>query len=139
QIDDLRKKMRGVGARVYVSKNRIAQIALKDVKQEALAEHVENQTAFIWSNGDSVAISKALLDFVKGRENVLVKGGVLSGSLLQKEDVKRLSDLPSREVLLAQLLSTILSPLTRLAGAMNAKSQELLSILKQLSEKKGGN
>ena len=70
---------------------------------------------------------------------VCIAGGLLEGKELNKNDVKKLSDLPSREVLLSMLLSTIQSPLTRLAGALNAKTRDLISVLKQLSEKKGGN
>jgi large subunit ribosomal protein L10 len=62
----------------------------------------------------------------------------LQGAFLAKEDVSRLSDLPSREVLLAKLLSLMQSPATKLAYILNAKSRDLLSILKQYSEKKGG-
>jgi large subunit ribosomal protein L10 len=80
-----------------------------------------------------------LVDFVKGFEGVIVQGGLLQGRILEQEDVKRLSELPTREILLAKLLSVIQSPLNRLAMALNAKTRELLSILKQLSEKKGGN
>ena len=79
------------------------------------------------------------MKFAKGNEGVNVEGGLLDGVFLSQTEVKRLADLPSREDLLAQLLQTILSPMTRLAGVMNAKSRDLLSILKQLSEKKGGN
>ena len=124
---------------MYVSKNSIAQKALKELKQDKLAERVVGQTAFIWSNADSVAVSKVLIKFIKDRERVTVPAGIFEGKILEQEDIKRLSELPSREVLLSMLLSTIQAPLTRLAGALNAKTREVLSILKQLSEKKGGN
>ena len=80
-----------------------------------------------------------IMEFSKDLDNVNVQGGVLDGRTLNEGDVKRLSDLPPREVLLSTLLGTIQAPLTRLAGALNAKSRDLLSILKQYSEKKGGN
>lgn len=139
QMDTLRKKLKKVGARVFVSKNRLARIALKELKQDVLGEKIKGQTAFIWSNADCVPVSKTLVDFIKGREHVLIQGGFLDGAVLSGDDVKRLSELPSREVLLATLLSVMLSPATRFAGVLNAKSRDLLSILKQLSEKKGGN
>ena len=138
KMDSFRKDLRRLGAKVYVSKNRIAQIALQNLKQDKLAENVKGQTAFIWSNADSVTISKSLIKFVEACEGMKIQGGLLGGNILSKEDVKCLSELPSREALIAQLLQLILSPLTRFAGALNAKSQDLLSILKQLSEKKGG-
>lgn len=137
-MDSLRKDLRRSGMHLYVSKNRISKIALKEFNQEKLLENVNSQTAFAWGNADSAEISKILIKFSKNREAFLIHGGILDGALLNKEQVKRLASLPSKDVLRAQLLQMMLSPLTRFAGALNAKSRDLLSILKQLSEKKGG-
>ncbi len=86
----------------------------------------------------SAEISKVLCKFSKECEFVKLSAGLLEGRILNLDDIKKLSELPSKQVLLALLFGTIQAPLTRLAGALNAKTQELLSILKQLSEKKGG-
>ena len=139
QMDALRKDLRKVGASVYVAKNRIAQLALRQVQQDALAQQVSGQTAFVWSQADAVAIAKALITFAEKAEGLSIQGGLLDGAVLVQQDVKRLAELPTREVLLSQLLQMMLSPLTRLAGALNGKTRDLLSVLKQLSEKKGGN
>ncbi|MBF0532128.1 MAG: 50S ribosomal protein L10 [Candidatus Omnitrophica bacterium] len=138
KLTDLRKVLKRSGADVFVSKNTIAALALREMGYEKLADRISNQTAFVQTNGDSVAVSKILIQFEKDSESVKVQGGLLEGKVLVKEDVKRLSELPPREVLLSQLLGTIQAPLSRLAGALNAKTRDLLSILKQLSEKKGG-
>lgn len=138
QMDDFRKTMKDLGVKIYVSKNRIAKLALKELKYEDLAEDIKDQTAFAWTNEDAAAVSKALVEFEKSFESVEIKGGLLDGVILKQADIRRLADLPAKEVLQAQLLSTIIAPLTRLVGALNAKSRDLLSILKQLSEKKGG-
>ena len=139
RINDLRKNLKAIGAQVCVSKNAIAVLALKQLKQDNLAERISGQTAIIWSNADSVEVSKVLIKFIKDLENVRLQGGLLEGTILEKQDIKKLSELPSREVLLAMLLGTLQAPLSRLAGALNAKTRDLLSILKQLSERKGGN
>lgn len=139
QMDTLRKDLSKLGAKVSATKNRVAKVALKEVNQEKLAESIGGQTVFVWTNADSVAVSKKLIEFSKGCEGLVIKAGLYEGSLLSKDDIKRLSDLPSREVLISQLLALMLSPVSRLAGILNAKSEELLSILKQYSEKKGGN
>lgn len=139
QINDFRKRLKAAGADIYVSRNSIAQIALKDLNQSALAEKITGQMAFVWSQADSADVAKALVKFAKECENIKIRGGLLDGKILEKDQIVQLSELPSRQVLLTMLLSTIQSPLTRLAGALGGKTQELLSILKQLSEKKGGN
>ncbi|MBF0384902.1 MAG: 50S ribosomal protein L10 [Candidatus Omnitrophica bacterium] len=138
KIDQLRKSLNKKGADVYVSKNSVARIALKEAEYVDLADKVSDQTAFIWTNSDSVEVSKVLINFIKGIQTVNIRGGVVEGRVIASDDVKKLSDLPSREVLLSMLLGTIQAPLTRFAGALNAKTRDLLSILKQLSEKKGG-
>ena len=135
KISDLRKDLKKAGAHVHISRNSMAQIALKDLECGALADRLDGQTAFVWSSSDAAEISKILVKFSKDFETVHVQGGVLEGKILEGQDVKTLSDLPSREVLLAMLFATIQAPLTRFAGALNAKTRELLSILKQLSEK----
>jgi large subunit ribosomal protein L10 len=139
KISELRKDLKKVGASVHVAKNQLARLALKELNREPLAEKVEGQTAFVWSSDDAVAISKVLMKFTKEIETLKVRGGILDDGLLADKDVKTLSELPSREVLLAQLLGILQAPISRLLGAFNAKSQDLLSILKQYSEKKGGN
>jgi large subunit ribosomal protein L10 len=138
QVNDLRKDLKKLGADVFVTKNTLARIALKELKHDGLAEKVSGQTAFIWSSADSVEISKLLVKFTKDSEFLKLQGGLLDGQILQQSDIKKLSDLPSREVLLSMLLSALQSPLTRLASALNAKTYDLLSLLKQISEKKGG-
>jgi large subunit ribosomal protein L10 len=139
KMDTFRKDLHRMGAKVCVSRNQIARLALGELSKEKLANDLKGQTAFVWSNEDTVAISKALTKFAQDCEGMTIQGGVLDGGVLGKDDVKRLSDLPAKAVLQTQLLTTMLAPLTRLAGAMNAKTRDLLSILKQLSEKKGGN
>lgn len=134
---DLRMGMKKAGAGVYASKNRIAQLALKELGHENLAEKITGQTAFVWTDGDSVEIAKAVVDFVKENDNVQVQGAVIDGDPVGTDDVNKLSELPSRPVLQSMLLSTIQAPVSRLLGAFNAKSKDLLSILKQLSEQKG--
>ncbi len=137
-IDSFRKKLGQVGAQVYVSKNSIAQIALKDFQYHQLAEKITGQMAFVWSKADCMDVAKVLVKFAKECENITIRGGLLDGKILEKDEIVRLSELPSKDILLAMLLSSLQSPLSRLAGALNAKTREMLSILKQLSEKKGG-
>jgi len=139
QMSDLRKSLKQTGARMCVTKNSVFKLALKEVEQEDLSKKVLGQTALIWGGSDSAEVSKILMDFIKTSENIVVQGGLLQGKILEQADVKKLSELPSREVLLATLLATIQSPLTRFAGALNAKTRDLLSVLKQLGEQKGGN
>lgn len=139
EMDTLRKNLHRVGASIHVPKNRVAKLALKELENETLAKTIKGQTAFIWTSADAVTVSKALVKFAEKFETVKINGGLLDGALLEKGDVKRLSDLPAKEVLQAKLLGLLNAPASRLLNALNAKSRDLLSILKQYSEQKGGN
>jgi len=139
KVTDLRKNLKLSGANVNVTKNSIARMAFKNLDYPQLAEKVVDQvTALVYISGEASVVSKILIKFTEDCEDLVIQGGLLEGRILEKEDVKKLSELPSREVLLSMLLGTIQAPLTRLAGALNAKSRDLLSILKQLGEQKGG-
>ena len=137
KMDSLRKDLKRKKADVLISKTSIARIALKNSKYEDLANRIKGQIAFILSDADASEVSKVLIKFSKDFEGFMVQGGLLDGAILSAEQVKTLSDLPSREVLLAKFIGTLQAPVTRFAGALNAKSRDFVSILKQKSESSG--
>ncbi|MBI4309875.1 MAG: 50S ribosomal protein L10 [Candidatus Omnitrophica bacterium] len=135
QMDSLRKDLKRKKADVLVAKTSVSRIAFKTAEFESLAERLKGQTALVLSDADASEISKILVKFAKDREGVILCGGVLDGSILNTEQIKVLSDLPSRPALLAKFLGTLNAPMTRFAGALNAKTLDFVSILKQKSEK----
>ncbi len=137
KMDSLRKDLKRKKADVLVSKTSVARIALKESSYQNLASCVNGQMALVLSDSDASEISKILVNFSKTCEGFIVQGGLLNGAELNKQQVQTLSDLPSREVLLAKFIGTLQAPVTRFAGALNAKSRDFVSILKQKSEKGG--
>lgn len=138
KINVLRKDLKRKKASMLVSKSSIARIALKEANYETLANTIKGQMALVLSDADATEVSKILVKFAKDFEGFTVEGGVLNGSVLSGDEVKKFSDLPSREVLLAKFIGTLQAPVTRFASALNAKTRDFASILKQKSEK-GGN
>ncbi|NTV29730.1 MAG: 50S ribosomal protein L10 [Candidatus Omnitrophica bacterium] len=138
-VSALRKTLQQKKAKMYVSRGSLARIALKSSVLSPVTELLEGHTAFVWSDTDAVEIAKLLVKFAEKNDVFVIRGGVMSGKLLKKDDVKRLSDLPAKEVILAQLIGAMKSPMTRVARALNSKQTELILILKQISEKRGGN
>jgi large subunit ribosomal protein L10 len=134
KMNILRKDLKRKKAEVLVSKSSVARIALKEAKYEDLAGSIEGQMALILSNADASEVSKILVNFAKTQEGFTVRGGILDGAFLTEEQVRTLSSLPSREVLLASFLGTLSAPLTRFACGLNAKTRDLMSILKQKSD-----
>ncbi len=137
KMDTLRKDLKRKKADVLVSKTSVSRIALKEAKLESLSNGLQGSTALVLSNADASEISKILVKFAKDFEGFVVQGGVLDGAVLNPDQIQTLSDLPSREVLLAKLMGTFNAPLTRFAGALNAKTHDFMSILQQKSEKGG--
>ena len=111
KMNILRKDLKRKKAEVLVSKTSVARKALQAAKQESLASSIEGQMALILSNADASEVSKVLVNFAKSYEGFVVRGGVLDGAFLSEDEVKTLSDLPSREVLLAKLMGTMSAPL----------------------------
>ena len=138
KMNFLRKDLKRKKAKVLVSKTSIARIAFKNSNYTDIASRLSGQMALVLSDADASEVSKILIKFSKDFEGFIVQGGVLNGAVLTADQVKTLSDLPSREVLLAKFIGTLQAPVTRFASALNSKSRDFVSILKQKSEK-GGN
>ena len=138
KMNILRKDLKRKKAEVLVSKTSVARIAFKEAKYEDLADRIEGQMALILSDADASEVSKVLVKFAKDYEGFVVRGGVLDGVILSEDQVKTLVQICRRvKCLLAKLLGTMSAPVTRFAGALNAKTRDLMSILKQKSEKGG--
>jgi large subunit ribosomal protein L10 len=139
ELSGLRKTLRQKKARMCASRNSLVKVALKGTDYSSLAEDLNGQTALIFTSADAAEIAKILVKFSEKNETFLVCGGVFQKGILTRQAVKRLSDLPSKEVVLGQILGALKAPATRLARSLNSKQTDLILILKQLSEKKGGN
>lgn len=137
KMNVLRKDLKRKKADVIVTKTSVSRIAFKEAQFETLAGTLDGQTALVLSDSDASEVSKILVKFAKDYEGFTVRGGVLDGDTLTSDQIKTLSDLPSREVLLAKLVGLMTAPATRFAGALNAKTRDFMSILKQKSESAG--
>lgn len=128
EITDLRRKMRAAGARLRVTKNRLACIALKGTPFEAAAGLFKGPTAVAYSS-DPVALAKVVLDYAKGNEKLSILGGNLMGQPLQEQDIVALTKLPSIDQLRGKLLGLIQAPATRIAGILNQPAIKVVGVL----------
>jgi large subunit ribosomal protein L10 len=95
-----------------------------------LSEELSGQTAFVTGASDVCAVAKVVANFQKEFESPVVKAGILDGDVLSAEQVKGLAALPPREVLLAQLLSTINAPASKLVRTLNEPGGSLARVIK---------
>ncbi len=119
----LRKQARDKGVYLHVLKNTLARRAVKGTPFEVATESMAGPLIYGFSE-DAVAAAKVIADFVKGNDKLVVKAGVYAGKALDAEGVKALAAIPSKEVLLAQLLGLMMSPISRIARVLAAISEQ---------------
>jgi large subunit ribosomal protein L10 len=138
EVGAVRRSLRDQGVRYHVVKNRLAKIAADQAGVAELGPMLEGPTAIAVGLDDEAKLAKAFLDAIRPYKVVVVRGGVIRGRRIEAGDVARLAELPSREVLLAQLAGAMASPLSTMAGLLSAPIRNLGGGLAQLAEQKGG-
>ncbi len=139
EFEGLRQSLAEVGAECHVVPNRLLKRALNESQFEPVSrDTIVGDTAMVTGGDDAVAVAKVLRDFAKDHEALQVKIGAIGGQLLSSADVGKLAALPSREVLLAQLLGVIQAPSRNLVGVLHAKLAGVVYALKAYLDKKQG-
>ena len=132
RMTELRRRLRGAGVEYVVVKNTLAQRAFAANGVHALDEHLAGPTGLVLSGNDALKGAKVLTDFAKEFEKPAIKIGLVDGKPVSPEQVKRLADLPPREVLLAQLAGYIQAPMAQFAGVMNGLLYQMVGALEAL-------
>jgi large subunit ribosomal protein L10 len=124
----------GNDASYAVSKNTLTTIAAREAGLDAIQEQLVGPTAIAFINGDPVVVAKGLRDFARTNPQLVIKGGVLDGKFMSPDEVRRLAELESREVLLAKVagaLQGVLQQAVSLVAAPLSKSARLFAALEQ--------
>ncbi|MDR1435467.1 MAG: 50S ribosomal protein L10 [Puniceicoccales bacterium] len=131
KISSLRKDLRDDGAECHVVKNSILKVALDGMGCAPLDEKCfEGHTAIITGGSDPSGVAKILFKFAKSNEEKMaIKGGVLSKNQFTIEEIRALSELPSLEVLRAQVLALFNTPAQQLVRVLNAVPQGVVNVL----------
>jgi large subunit ribosomal protein L10 len=130
-----RRELREAGMKYYVAKNTFIKRAANDEGINALDSFLEGTTSVAFGN-DPVALAKIVAEFAKTNKAIKVKAGLLDGALLPAEQLSNLAKLPSREVLLAQVVGGMQAPLTGFAGALQGLLRNLVYVVDQVREQK---
>ena len=135
EAQELRRNITQATGHMHVYKNNLAAIALKNLELPEIPEILAGPTAFVFCDGDVAAPAKAIKTFMKDHDALEMKGGIVDGAAVNAEDAMKIADLPSKEQLVAMLLSTLQAPITGLARVCNAPVESLARALKAISEK----
>lgn len=135
QLKQLRRALSS-NASYAVVKNTLSAIAAKQAGVEGLDDHLAGPSAVAFVTGDPVEAAKGLRDFAKANSQLVIKGGVLDGRPLTAEDITKLADLESREVLLAKLAGAMKASLFGAAYMFTAPAAKAVRTIDALREKR---
>ena len=133
---ELRKTVRAAGGKYHVVKNTLAERAAKGTNVEAALKDLKGVTSIAYTEGDPVALAKALQKYVADNPEFTFKAGVLEGKVISINEIKALATMPGKEEIYAKLLFLINAPAQRLVTAMNAVGRNLAVVVNQGVEQK---
>jgi len=128
---ELRKALRGTGAKYQVVKNTLAEKAAKGTKVEGALKGLKGVTSIAYTTGDPVAMAKALTKYAKDTPEFTFKVGVVEGRVINIKEIEALATMPSKEELMSKLLFLINAPAQRLVTAMGAVGRNLAVVVDQ--------
>ena len=135
QLQDLRRSL-GESASYAVAKNTLTKIAAKEAGIDLSEDLLTGPTAIAFITGDVVEAAKGLRDFAKANPTLVLKGGYLDGKSLDADEIKKLADLESREVLLAKLAGAMKGSLQNAVSLFNAPLAQTARLVAALEAKK---
>jgi large subunit ribosomal protein L10 len=136
QVAELRTKLREADASFKVVKNSLTERAADQVGAETLKDFLAGPTALTFVRGDVATAAKAVADYARATQLLPFKGGLMDGAVLDVEQIRALSRLPSRDVLYGQLVGVVASPIGGLVRSLSALVSGLAVALGQVREKK---
>ena len=132
---ELRKSLRGTGAKYRVVKNPLAERASQGTKVEGALKGLSGVTSIAYTTGDPVAMAKALTKYAKDTPEFTFKVGVVEGRVVTIKQIEALASMPSKEELMSKLLFLINAPAQRLVTVMNAVGRDVAVVIGQGVEK----
>ncbi|HXS94405.1 MAG TPA: 50S ribosomal protein L10 [Candidatus Limnocylindrales bacterium] len=128
---ELRKTVRGAGGKYRVVKNNLAEIAAEGTASEAVLKGLRGMTSMAYTEGDPVALAKALTAYAKANPSFTFKAGIVEGRAIDIKAINDLATMPSKEEIFAKLLYVINAPAQQLVTVMNAVGRNLAVVVDQ--------
>ena len=135
QLTALRRAL-GADVTYRIAKNTLVKRAAQDAGVDGLDDLLTGPTAIAFVTGEPVDAAKALRDFAKTNQGLVIKGGFMDGNTLSVDEVTRIADLESREVLLAKLAGAMKGNLSKAAGLFAAPASQVARLAQALADKR---
>lgn len=137
QVTELRKKLREAGVEYKVLKNTLTKIAAKEVGvDETVDSYLEGPVALAFTYDDPVTAAKILAEYAKSNDKLEIKAGILENKVIDAAGVQALAKLPSREVLIAQVLAGMQAPISGLVNVLQGTIRNLVYTLDAVRRQK---
>lgn len=139
ELNELRRDVRNISAEYLVVKDSLLKKALQESSNNAVTGFIEGEVGVaVARKKDPSYISKLLVKFSKDHEVLKIRGGIINGAVLSKDDISRLAALPGREVLLGKLANVLNAPIQNLAGVLHGILSKLVYALDAVKNKRQG-
>ena len=135
-MTELRSQLRNEGVRMEVVKNTLLERASEGTDAALMKDFYKGPNAIVWSPDDPIAPARILSGFAKDNEKLEIKAGTLSGKLLNAEEIKQLAKMPSREVLLGQLVYTLNAVPTSIVNVLSGVPRAFVNVLNAIKDQK---
>ena len=138
-LTQLRVKLRESNSEFKIVKNRVAKVAIREDSPTSgdLSANLKGPVGVVFVYGDPAAAAKSVLEFAKEKPELFkVTGGLMDGKGVSPNQLKAIADLPSRDVLMAQIVGSLVSPHRGLVSVMAGVTRQLVQVINAIKEKK---
>ncbi len=135
-LTSLRQNLKIANSRILVVKNSVARRALKDSGLDSIIKTIEGPCGLIFAKDEPVNASKVLYNFAKDHDKLKIEAGLFNDRILEKTDIETMARLPSKEMLRAQVVMTLNSPILKLVLTLKGNLRKLVYCLEQIKQKK---
>jgi len=136
-LGEIRRSLRKQNVTYHVVKNRLMKIAARDAGTEAISSLLVGPTAVAFAKGDEGAAAKAVIDAFRPYRALKITGAVLGDRVIGADGVTALSQLPGRDVLLAQVAGAVQAPMATVAGLFDAPLRDVAGLVQALADSLG--
>lgn len=135
-MTELRNELRKEGAKIEVVKNSLLTMATEDTENAVIKDAFVGPNAIVTCDEDPVAPARVIVKFAEDNKKIEIKIGTMGGKMLQLEDIKSLAKLPTKDILLAQLLSAMNGVPTAMVRVLNEVPRSMLNVLNAIGDQK---
>lgn len=136
RLGQLRQSLADINARLFVAKNSLAKLAVRDDTRNRLSQLIDGPTGFVFIRDQVVNTAKIIKEFIKENKQLIIRGGILEDKILGVKEIESLASLPSRGALLTALAINIKAPINNFVLTMNQLLLRFVVVLKAISDKK---